>query len=192
VEDVATELLTEWVDHESSAGRYSAYLARPAPVTAPMPGVVVIQEVWGLDAHIRNVAERFATAGYGALAPDSYSAGGARPPALAVDRVEAAQAFLDSIPPAEWMGVLGDKARRAEALSRLPGDQGRQVGETRGALSGRTGDESVRHLGVLRARFPTCGPTRPVAGGRAARRATAWAGGCLRYWPVRRLSFLPQ
>ncbi len=78
-----------------------------------------------MDAHIRNVAERFATAGYGALAPDLYSAGGARPPALAVDRVEAAQAFLDSIPPAEWMGVLSDEARRAEALSRLPGDQGR-------------------------------------------------------------------
>ena len=94
MEDVATELLTEWVDHESSAGRYSAYLARPAPVTAPMPGVVVIQEVWGVDAHIRDLAERFATAGYGALAPDPYSAGGARPPALAVDRVEAAQLSL--------------------------------------------------------------------------------------------------
>jgi hypothetical protein len=42
------ELLTEWVEHESSAGRFSAYLARPAPVTAPMPGVVVIPEVWGV------------------------------------------------------------------------------------------------------------------------------------------------
>jgi carboxymethylenebutenolidase len=75
VEDVATELLTEWVDHESSAGRYSAYLARPAPVTAPMPGVVVIQEVWGVDAHIRNVAERFATAGLPAFAAALQSVG---------------------------------------------------------------------------------------------------------------------
>jgi carboxymethylenebutenolidase len=106
---VAMELLTEWVDHESSAGRFSAYLARPAPVTALMPGVVVIQEVWGVDAHIRDVAERFATAGYAALAPDLYSAGGARPPALAVDRVTAAKGFLDSIPLAEWIG--GDRRR---------------------------------------------------------------------------------
>ena len=75
MEDVATELLTEWVDHESSAGRYSAYLARPAPVTAPMPGVVVIQEVWGVDAHIRNVAERFATAGLPAFAAALQSVG---------------------------------------------------------------------------------------------------------------------
>jgi carboxymethylenebutenolidase len=75
VEDVATELLTEWVDHESSAGRYSAYLARPAPITAPMPGVVVIQEVWGVDAHIRNVAERFATAGLPAFAAALQSVG---------------------------------------------------------------------------------------------------------------------
>ena len=81
------ELLTEWVDHESSAGRFSANLARPAPVTAPMPGVVVIQEVWGVDAHIRDVAERFATAGYAALAHDLYSAGGARPLALSSSTV---------------------------------------------------------------------------------------------------------
>ena len=69
------ELLTEWVDHESSAGRFSANLARPAPVTAPMPGVVVIQEVWGVDAHIRNVAERFATAGLPAFAAALQSVG---------------------------------------------------------------------------------------------------------------------
>ena len=161
------KLLTEWVDHESPAGRFSAYLAHPEPVSAPLPGVIVIQEVWGVDAHIRDVAERFATAGYAALAPDLYSAGGARPPALAAHRVEAARAFLDSIPPAEWMAVLGDEERRAQALARLPADEGAQVGETVGALFGSAGGDSVRHLGVLRAAFaylrslPACGG-RPV------------------------------
>jgi hypothetical protein len=119
-----------------------------------------------LGAHIRNVAERVATADYASLAPDLYSAGGARPPALAVDRATAAQAFLDSIPPAEWMGVLGDEARRTETLSTLPGDQGLEVGETLGALFGRRGDESVRHLGVLRAAFPYL-RTHPACGGRS-------------------------
>ncbi len=161
------KLLTEWVDHESPAGSFSAYLAHPGPVSAPVPGVIVIQEVWGVDAHIRDVVERFATAGYAALAPDLYSAGGARPPALAADRVEAAKAFLDSIPTAEWMAVLGDEARRAEALSRLPVDHGRQVGETVGALFGGAGGDSGRHLAVLRAAFsylrslPACGG-RPI------------------------------
>jgi carboxymethylenebutenolidase len=37
------------------------------------PGVVVIQEWWGLNDHIREVADRFAAAGYNALAPDLYA-----------------------------------------------------------------------------------------------------------------------
>lgn len=45
------------------------YLAEPA---APGPGVVVIQEWWGLNDQIRGVAERLAQAGYSALVPDLY------------------------------------------------------------------------------------------------------------------------
>jgi carboxymethylenebutenolidase len=36
------------------------------------PGIVVIQEWWGLNDQIRRVADRFAAAGYNALAPDLY------------------------------------------------------------------------------------------------------------------------
>jgi carboxymethylenebutenolidase len=36
------------------------------------PGVIVIQEWWGLVPHITDVAERFAAAGFTALAPDLY------------------------------------------------------------------------------------------------------------------------
>jgi carboxymethylenebutenolidase len=39
------------------------------------PGVVVIQEWWGLNDQICGVADRFARAGYNALAPDLYKAG---------------------------------------------------------------------------------------------------------------------
>ena len=47
------------------------YLAEPAH-GAGAPGVVVIQEWWGLNAQIRGVADRLATAGYQALVPDLY------------------------------------------------------------------------------------------------------------------------
>jgi len=48
-----------------------AYLIEPAnPANAP--GVVVIQEWWGLDDEIKNVANRLAKAGYRALVPDLY------------------------------------------------------------------------------------------------------------------------
>ena len=36
------------------------------------PGIVVIQEWWGLNDQIKGVADRFARAGYNALAPDLY------------------------------------------------------------------------------------------------------------------------
>lgn len=47
------------------------YLARPAGERT-RPGVVVIQEWWGLNDNIRDIADRFATEGFVALAPDLY------------------------------------------------------------------------------------------------------------------------
>jgi carboxymethylenebutenolidase len=47
------------------------YLAEPVKA-ADAPGVVVIQEWWGLNDQIRGVADRFAAAGYRALVPDLY------------------------------------------------------------------------------------------------------------------------
>jgi carboxymethylenebutenolidase len=160
------ELVSEWVDYDTPAGGVAAYLARPRPASGPVPGVVVIQEVWGVDRHISDVADRFASAGYLALAPDLYSAGGGRPPVLAVERVEAAKAFLNTIPPAQWMAVLGDEARRAEALAQLPAAEGQTVGETLGALFGGAGGDPKRHLGVLRAAVAFLG-AHPACVGRA-------------------------
>lgn len=54
----------------SDGGTTSGYLARPASGSGP--GVLVLQEWWGLVPHIQDVCERFATAGFVALAPDLY------------------------------------------------------------------------------------------------------------------------
>jgi carboxymethylenebutenolidase len=50
-------------------GRTKGYLAM---VGQGRPGIVVIQEWWGLNDQICGVADRFARAGYNALAPDLY------------------------------------------------------------------------------------------------------------------------
>ena len=47
------------------------YLAEPAQA-AGAPGIVVIQEWWGLNVQIKGVADRYAAAGYVALVPDLY------------------------------------------------------------------------------------------------------------------------
>jgi carboxymethylenebutenolidase len=45
----------------------SAYKAEPAG--KPRGGIVVIQEIWGVNSHIRDVADRYAKEGYLAIAP---------------------------------------------------------------------------------------------------------------------------
>ena len=44
-----------------------AYLARPA--AKPKGGIVVVQEIFGVNQHMRNVTDRFAANGYVAIAP---------------------------------------------------------------------------------------------------------------------------
>ncbi len=58
------------VHYQSNGGETPAYLSKPASGSGP--GVVVIQEWWGLVDHIKDVADRFAREGFVALAPDLY------------------------------------------------------------------------------------------------------------------------
>lgn len=53
-------------------GGQKAYLSLPAGAKAPMPGVVVIHEWWGLNDHVKHWADRLAAEGYAALAVDLY------------------------------------------------------------------------------------------------------------------------
>ena len=48
-----------------------AYVARPAS-GSPHPGLMVFQEAFGVNSHIRNVTERFAEQGYVAIAPELF------------------------------------------------------------------------------------------------------------------------
>ena len=122
-------LETSWVSFASDGRACAAFHARPAVTAERLPGVLLIQEIWGVDEHIQDLAGRFATAGYAALAPDLYSPGG-RPAALEPGRVAAVKAFLNSLPPGSWW----DEAARQDALARLPEAERGPVAETLGAL----------------------------------------------------------
>jgi carboxymethylenebutenolidase len=58
------------IDFASNGGTASGYLALPKGRRGP--GVIVIQEWWGLDSGIKTMADRLAEAGFVALAPDLY------------------------------------------------------------------------------------------------------------------------
>jgi carboxymethylenebutenolidase len=51
--------------------RIAAYVARPKD-GEPHPGLLVFQEAFGVNHHIRNVTERFAAEGYVAIAPELF------------------------------------------------------------------------------------------------------------------------
>ncbi len=61
----------EYIDFPANGGSAGGYLAKPAE-GGPFPGVVVIQEWWGLNPNICDIANRIAAEGYVALAPDLY------------------------------------------------------------------------------------------------------------------------
>src|SRR3989442_11474498 len=66
---------SQMVEVPAAVGSMPAFLARPKD-GARVPCVLVIQEAFGLNDHIKDVARRIAGEGYVALAPDLYWRGG--------------------------------------------------------------------------------------------------------------------
>src|SRR6266511_3629488 len=67
----AADIATKDVTFKSGEDEVAGFLAVPEG-KGPFPGVVVIQEWWGLNDWIKENAKRFAEKGYVAVAPDLY------------------------------------------------------------------------------------------------------------------------
>ena len=65
----------EDVQFPSNGSTATGYLATPDSGSGP--GIIVVQEWWGLNRQIRRTADRFASEGFVALAPDFYHGKGA-------------------------------------------------------------------------------------------------------------------
>jgi len=73
-----------------------AYISRPAK-TRPAPAVLVIHEVFGLNDHIKSIADRIAGSGYVAIAPNFFAR--ASEPPKDMSDVQAIRKAAASIPP---------------------------------------------------------------------------------------------
>ena len=67
---------TQWIEIDSADGKFGAYLA--IPHTQKGPGIVLIQEIFGVNEHIRSVAEQYAADGYLVIVPDLFWRSGHR------------------------------------------------------------------------------------------------------------------
>lgn len=64
-------MASQWIDiADSGDRRFTGHLTLPPAGTGP--GLVLLQEIWGVNHHIRAVAEQYALAGFVVLAPDVF------------------------------------------------------------------------------------------------------------------------
>jgi carboxymethylenebutenolidase len=61
---------SQWIDIASPDGTYGAYLSLPP--TGKGPGIVLFEEIFGVNRHIRAVADEYALDGFVVLAPDVF------------------------------------------------------------------------------------------------------------------------
>jgi carboxymethylenebutenolidase len=101
-----------------------AYVSRPAD-EARHPGLILIHEIWGLDAHIVSVADRFASEGYAVIAPDLMGSDPALSAAFAPANVETVKRFMRTLQP----GRSRDQAYQQAELAKLPEGERAQVAE---------------------------------------------------------------
>ncbi len=99
---VAAGIVSSMVDYPGGEDGLMGYLARPDD-DQPHPAVIVIQEWWGLNDHIKDIVRRFANEGFVALAPDLYHGqvvsepDAARSLAISLDRDAAVQEIQNAI-----------------------------------------------------------------------------------------------
>ncbi len=107
------------VSFASNGAQAHGYLALPPSGTGP--GLVVIQEWWGLTSHVADLTDRFAAAGFVALAPDLY--GGPT-----THDAEEAGRLMSELPPARAARDLGGAVDYLLASDDAVGDQVGLVG----------------------------------------------------------------
>ena len=63
---------TETLEFNTAKGATTAYVALPAKTNEDTRAIIVVQEYWGLNDHIKDIANRYAQEGFIAVAPDLY------------------------------------------------------------------------------------------------------------------------
>jgi carboxymethylenebutenolidase len=108
---------TEMVSFAGNGENVDGYLARPDG-DGPFPGVIVVQEWWGLNDNIKDIARRFAGEGFAALAPDLYHGKVAEEP----DEAQKAMMALDQ------NRASTELTKGADWLASQPFTQGKGIG----------------------------------------------------------------
>lgn len=137
---------TSWIDITSPAGSFSGYLALPPGGRGP--GLMLLQEIFGVNPHIRAVAEQYALAGFVVLAPDLFWRDATRV-SLGYEGAEREQAYahMKALRPD---AVLADLQATLTALRARPECSG-PVGVLGYCMGGRLAYQAAAQLPIQRA-----------------------------------------
>lgn len=112
---------SSWIDIQAADGKFGAYLALPHLGSGP--GIILLQEIFGVNDHIRSVADQYAADGYVVLVPDLFWRSSPRIE-LGYDDASWKQAY-DLMQATDLAHAMSDIALTAATLRALPCVKGR-------------------------------------------------------------------
>jgi len=152
------DVQTQMVEIPAGAGTMPSFLARPK-TEGRLPAVLVIQEAFGLNDHIKDVAKRIAAEGYVTLAPDLYWRGG-KGRTAGYDQLPAAIGLMQSL---KDQDTLDDVRSAITYLETQPSVRADRIGITGFCMGGRVSFLAAAELGdKIKAAVPFYGGGIPV------------------------------
>jgi len=146
---------SETIQFSSDGFTIKAFLARPAEASGRSPAVIILHEWWGLNDHIKEIARRFAQAGFAAAALDLYSRLGSK---VTKDATEAAQ--LMNALSSQW--ALRDFNAATNHLKALPFIEPLELGVVGFCMGGTLALTMATHNSDLKAAAVFYGQVPPI------------------------------
>jgi len=141
----------------TSDGKMDAYVAQPKD-GGSYPGIVVIQEAFGVNDHIKKVADRIAAEGYVAIAPDIFHREAER--VIPYSEMSKAIATLQRVQDAKAMEDVGAAIAHLKAESKVKGGS---IGVVGFCMGGRlTYLTAAHHANDIKAAVPYYGGGIPM------------------------------
>jgi len=158
------DIRTEMESLPTADGLMPVYLCQPE-TPGPHPAVIVVMEAFGLNAHIKNVAERVAREGYVAVAPDFFYRFGS--PIVSYEDVPRAIGYVQRF---DWSALMAEVGVVIHHLKSLPEVRADRLGVVGFCVGGTIAFlTACRHASAIKAAVSFYGggigadtPTAPI------------------------------
>lgn len=119
---------------EDGGGAMAMYFAHPKKAERALPGIIVFQEAFGVNNHIKDVARRFAEEGYFAVAPELFHRTAAKGAVFDYGNFPAVMPHFQAMTP---QALEADSRAAYEWLKTRPETKGAKIGAIGYCLGGR-------------------------------------------------------